>query len=147
MFGVEEELLSVGEVCVSFSLTDGFRTTSMNGLREGVGKGGWDVPSLRPAGRPLRDVILFRRSEPPAMILALRRSRRRRAASWPGVSSVGIWEVASLAEADVVDMVALFTVSSRGREGLEADSTLLSWFQWCFRCVTSFASQLSIKNL
>lgn len=37
--------------------------------------------------RPLRLVILSKRAEPPSLILASRRSRRRRAARWAGDSS------------------------------------------------------------
>lgn len=42
-----------------------------------------------PSMRPPREVILFKRSDPPVKIFALRFSRRRRAARCAGDSSVG----------------------------------------------------------
>lgn len=56
-----------------------------------MGYGGWDrrrgeVPGS--AGRPETFVIFSRRDEPPALILASRRSRRMRACCWAGDSSL-----------------------------------------------------------
>jgi hypothetical protein len=52
----------------------------------------WNIPDC--GVRPLKLVILSRRAEPPSLILASRRSRRRREARWAGDSSgVDIWKV------------------------------------------------------
>lgn len=40
------------------------------------------LPASAAAGLPLREVILFRRSDPPSLSFALRLSRRRRACFW-----------------------------------------------------------------
>lgn len=52
------------------------------------------------AARPERDVILSNRAEPPALILASRRSRRMRACLWELVSSpeVCIWGLSIMAQ-------------------------------------------------
>ena len=59
-----------------------------HGMPEGTSrkKADHDIPDS--AGLPEREVILSRRDEPPALILASRRSRRMRACFWVGDSSL-----------------------------------------------------------
>lgn len=79
-----------------------------------------DIPDS--AGLPEREVILSRRDEPPALILASRRSRRMRACFWVGDSSL----VAGLA-------VGCGSIVGKRIHDLIEKTEVSGWFVWRLR--------------